>query len=136
WSQVPPPEARGARRQIPRRRRSAADTMVDRECQRGDRAHRGHAVLRYYTVGHPPHREDCGLGRVHDCGETVDAHGPKVRDGEDGPRQLVLGKLAHTGVLLEPLAFRSELLEPLAVGVAENRDEQTVLERDREADVR
>ena len=48
----------------------------------------------------------------------------------------MLGKLTRAGVLLEPLAFRGELLEAPAVGVAENRDEQAVLERDREADVR
>src|SRR5207302_7951424 len=43
---------------------------------------------------------------------------------------------ARAGVLLEALALRGEILEALPVGVANDRHEQSVLERDREPDVR
>ena len=110
--------------------------MVYRERQRRDRPYRWRAVPRDDAVRNAADRKDRGLGGIHDRGEAIDAYGPEVRDGKDGSRQLVLGKLARAGVPLEALALRGEILEALPVGVANDRHEQSVLERDREPDVR
>src|SRR5438552_15552040 len=110
--------------------------MVDRERQRRDRPYRWRAVPRDDAVRNAADRKDRGLGRIHDRGKAIDAYGAEVRHGEDGTGELVLGKLPRVGVLLESRTFGRERPTVLVVRVAEYGDEQSILERDSEADVR
>src|SRR4051794_34573571 len=79
--------------------------------------------------------EDPGLRRVDDGPEARDAEHAQVGDGEGAAGDLVLLELAVAGAAGEVAGVAGQLAQALPIGVTDDRHDQSVVERDREADV-
>ena len=78
--------------------------------------------------------EDGSLRRVDDGGELADAVDAEVADGEGTAGQLVRGELAGPCPGGQVVCLAGDLGQGLAVGVADNGDDEPVVDGDRDAD--
>src|SRR5689334_5180911 len=79
--------------------------------------------------------EDGGLRRVDDRGELADPVHAEVADGERAIGELVRGELAGPRPGGEVVCLAGDLGEGFAVGVADDGDDEPVIDGDRDADV-
>ena len=79
--------------------------------------------------------EDAGLGGIHDCAEARDAEHAEIRDREGPALDLRLLQLARPSALDEVARLARDLAQALLLDGAQDGDDQTFVECDRDADV-
>src|SRR4051812_16077853 len=116
--------------------RSGAGAVVAGEGHRHDLAGHDGAVAEDRPLEGARHRQDGRLGRVDDRREGGHVEHAHVGHGEGGALDLRLAQLPVARPLDQVARLDGQLSDALRVGVAQHRDDQAVLQRDRDPDMR
>src|SRR5688572_23215321 len=123
------------RLQEPGTQRAIDDPVVAAHGQTHARLHHPRAVHDHHLLLHRADRDDAGFGWIDDRRELDDAEHAEVADRERRARVLFGLELLLARTARELFYFHRDVAHAFAVRVAHDRRDQTVFDRDRDADV-